>query len=111
MCSRDNFSSNVLFLSKNSFICNSEIVASKRLTDPYPNPLNPITQLNLNIPVSSDIKINIYDVNGNRIFDPYVIVESDDIYIGIIGPASSFTHSDIFVKDPMEVLSDLVNKK
>ena len=31
MCSRDIFSSNVLFLSKNFFICDSEIVVSKRL--------------------------------------------------------------------------------
>tara|TARA_B100000686_G_scaffold323780_1_gene378838 strand:+ start:359 stop:1339 length:981 start_codon:yes stop_codon:yes gene_type:complete len=56
------------------------------------------------------ISANIHDVNGNRIFDPYVIVDSDSVSVGIIGLASSFNHSEIFVQDPIEAISEFINE-
>ena len=49
----------------------SPLVSGFAIGDPYPNPFNPITQLNLNIPVSSDVEINIYDIKGNMIESLY----------------------------------------
>ena len=45
----------------------SPLVSEFAIGNPYPNPFNPITQLNLNIPVSSDVEINVYDVGGNKV--------------------------------------------
>ena len=56
------------------------------------------------------ISANIQDINGNRLFDPYTIIDIHGVSIGIIGLASNFNHSEIFVKDPIESLNELVNE-
>ncbi len=55
------------------------------------------------------ISANIQDINGNRIFDPYIIVDTDDISVGIIGLASSFNHSEVYVQDPKEILNEVTH--
>ncbi|MEO8664762.1 MAG: SBBP repeat-containing protein [Ignavibacteria bacterium] len=37
------------------------------LGDNYPNPFNPTTQISFNIPVSSNVKLGIYDMSGRMI--------------------------------------------
>ena len=56
------------------------------------------------------ISANIQDINGNRIFDPYIIVDTDDISVGIIGLASSFNHSEVYVQDPKEILNEVTHE-
>ena len=56
------------------------------------------------------ISANIQDSDGNRLFDPYLIAEVEGISVGIIGLASNFAHSEVFVQDPMEALAELVNE-
>lgn len=56
------------------------------------------------------ISANIQDINGNRLFDPYLIVEVEGVSIGVIGLASKFIHSDVFIQDPIEALNELVDE-
>ena len=56
------------------------------------------------------ISANIQDVNGNRLFDPYLIIDVRGISVGIIGLASNFIHSEVSVLNPMDVLSDIVGE-
>jgi len=56
------------------------------------------------------VSANIQDSNGSRIFDPYVIVDTESVSVGIIGLASSFNHSEVYVRNPMEALAEVVNE-
>jgi len=56
------------------------------------------------------ISANIQDSNGSRIFDPYIIVDTEDVLVGIIGLASAFNHSEVYVQNPMEALAKVVNE-
>ena len=56
------------------------------------------------------ISANILDVNGNRLFDPYVIADVEGISVGIIGLASNFIHSDVYIQDPIKALNELVDE-
>ena len=56
------------------------------------------------------ISANIQDSDGNRIFDPYIIVDTEGLSVGIIGLASSFNHSEVYVQNPMEALAKVVNE-
>ena len=56
------------------------------------------------------ISANIQDVNGNRLFDPYLIIDVKGISVGIIGLASNFIHSEVSVLDPIEVLAEIVDE-
>ena len=56
------------------------------------------------------ISANIQDSDGNRLFDPYMIEKIDEVSIGIIGLASSFIHSDVYVQDPIEALAEIINE-
>ncbi len=38
-----------------------------KLITAYPNPFNPITNLQVNVPTESNVKINIYDIMGNLV--------------------------------------------
>ena len=64
-------------------------------------------QLKANFPF---ISANIQDINGNRLFDPYLIIDVEGLSVGIIGLASNFNHSDIYVQDPIDALSELVGE-
>ena len=56
------------------------------------------------------ISSNIEDSNGSRIFDPYTIIDIDNVSIGIIGLASTFNHSEVYIKNPIEALGEIVNE-
>jgi len=56
------------------------------------------------------ISANILDVNGNRLFDPYLIAEVEGVSIGVIGLASKFIHSEVYIQDPMEALNELIDE-
>ena len=56
------------------------------------------------------ISANIQDINGNRLFDPYLILDVEGISVGIIGLASNFIHSELYIQNPMEVLNELVGE-
>ena len=56
------------------------------------------------------ISANIMDVDGNRLFDPYLIADVEGVSVGVIGLASKFIHSDIYIQDPMEALNELVDE-
>ena len=56
------------------------------------------------------ISANIQDINGNRLFDPYLIIDIEGIFVGIIGLASNFIHSEVYVQNPMDVLAELVGE-
>ena len=56
------------------------------------------------------ISANIQDSDGNRIFDPYIIVETGGVSVGIIGLASTFIHSEVYIQNPMEALEEVVNE-
>ena len=57
-------------LSNDSFL-----ISEFELSDPFPNPFNPKTQIEFNIPVSDFIEIKIYDINGKMLdvlYDGYI---------------------------------------
>jgi agmatine/peptidylarginine deiminase len=41
------------------------------LSEAYPNPFNPTTSLRLNLPERSDIQVNVFNVNGQRVANLY----------------------------------------
>jgi uncharacterized delta-60 repeat protein len=46
---------------------NSIVTNDFELSDNYPNPFNPSTNINFNIPVSSLVKLKVYDINGKLV--------------------------------------------
>ena len=64
-------------------------------------------QMQANFPF---ISANILDINGNRLFDPYIIADVDGVSVGVIGLASKFIHSDVYIQDPIEALNELVDE-
>ena len=56
------------------------------------------------------VSANIQDINGSRIFDPYIIVDIEDMSVGIIGLASSFDHPELYVQNPLDALSEVINE-
>ena len=56
------------------------------------------------------VSANIQDINGSRIFDPYIIVDIEDMSVGIIGLASSFNHPELYVQNPLDALSEVINE-
>ena len=60
---------------KNELSNNSVIVSDFSLTDPYPNPFNPLTSIILNVPSSDYINVSVYDIRGtliDEIYDGYI---------------------------------------
>jgi hypothetical protein len=37
------------------------------LRGPYPNPFNPTTTISFDLPVASQVKLDVFDINGNRV--------------------------------------------
>lgn len=46
---------------------NNVVANNFELSDNYPNPFNPTTNINFNIPVSSFVKLKVFDINGRLI--------------------------------------------
>lgn len=49
----------------------SEIPGEFILHQNYPNPFNPVTNIRFELPKSSDLEFNIYDIIGQRIYSAY----------------------------------------
>jgi len=56
------------------------------------------------------ISCNIYDLNEELLFKPYVIYESKGTKIGFIGLSSLFESEGVIVKDPIESLKTVLNE-
>ena len=54
---------------------NNEISSAYRLSQNYPNPFNPLTKISFSLPVAGNIKLSVFDVNGeevSRLVDRYM---------------------------------------
>ena len=56
------------------------------------------------------ISANIFSSSGERLYDPYVIIEKQGKKIGFIGLSSVFLNEQLTVKDPFKILKDLINE-
>ena len=56
------------------------------------------------------ISCNIYDLNDELLFEPYIIKELRGKRIGIIGLASHFESSELIIKDPITTLEKYINQ-
>lgn len=45
----------------------TNIITEFKLFDNYPNPFNPVTAIKFNLPVESNVKLNIYDMTGREV--------------------------------------------
>lgn len=45
----------------------AENINKIRLNDNFPNPFNPTTKISFNLPVSSNVKLSIYDISGREV--------------------------------------------
>lgn len=48
----------------------TEIPSSYSLKQNFPNPFNPVTTVSFDIPVSSFVKLSVYDINGKEVLSP-----------------------------------------
>ena len=37
------------------------------LSQPYPNPFNPITTIDFSVPIEKNVQFNVYDIKGQKI--------------------------------------------
>tara|TARA_Y100000590_G_C15617886_1_gene976454 strand:+ start:324 stop:1331 length:1008 start_codon:yes stop_codon:yes gene_type:complete len=56
------------------------------------------------------VSCNIYDLNDELLFEPYVIKEIKGKKIGIIGLSSIFESKELIIKDPIITLEKNINK-
>ena len=56
------------------------------------------------------ISANLVDKSNNLIFNPYVIVDREDVRIAFIGLASFFSNSEVSVLDPLSSLSKIIDE-
>ena len=48
-------------------VTNQNIPNNYSLHQNYPNPFNPITSIKYHLPVKTDVKIEIFDIRGNKV--------------------------------------------
>ena len=56
------------------------------------------------------ISANIFGKYGEKIFEPYIIIEKQGKKIGFLGLASVFINENVTVKDPFKVLKSIINE-
>ena len=56
------------------------------------------------------ISANIFGKNGEKLYDPYLIVEKQGKKIGFIGLSSVFLNENLVVKDPFKVLKNIISQ-
>ena len=56
------------------------------------------------------ISANIFGKNGEKLYDPYIIVEKQGKKIGFIGLSSVFLNELLTVKDPFKTLKNIINE-
>ncbi|MDZ7725697.1 MAG: putative Ig domain-containing protein [candidate division KSB1 bacterium] len=70
-----------IIISEPSFIDELDKPTRFLLSNNYPNPFNPSTNIQLNIPIHTEIKLQIYDISGRKIetlYDGYLDTGSHD---------------------------------
>ena len=81
-------------LANNDFI---NIPDSFELSEPYPNPFNPLVRFNYSINKKTDVKLNIYDINGNLVEN--LINDNHDVgFYDISWNATNYPSGLYFVK-------------
>ena len=56
------------------------------------------------------ISANIFSNNGEKLYDPYVIVDKQGKKIGFLGLSSVFLNESLTVKDPFKVLKNIIGE-
>ena len=56
------------------------------------------------------ISANIFSKNGEKLYNPYVIVEKQGKKIGFLGLSSVFLNEGLTVKDPFKVLKNIIEE-
>lgn len=56
------------------------------------------------------ISANIFGKNGEKLYDPYIIIEKQGKKIGFIGLSSVFLNEKLTVKDPFKTLKNIINE-
>ena len=54
------------------------------------------------------ISCNIKDKQGSLIFEPYIIIDADDLKIGVIGLSSIYSNPDIVIDNPISSLENYI---
>ena len=63
----DEFTEFVVQIGEQDLDNGSYLISDFKITNPYPNPFNPTTKINISIPISDFINISVYDIGGNLI--------------------------------------------
>lgn len=56
------------------------------------------------------VSANIFGKNGEKLYEPYVIIEKQGKKIGFLGLSSVFLNEKLTVKDPFKVLKSIINE-
>ena len=56
------------------------------------------------------ISANIFGKNGEKLYEPYLIVEKQGKKIGFLGVSSVFLNEKVTVKDPFKVIKNIINE-
>lgn len=56
------------------------------------------------------ISANIFEKNGQKLYEPYIIVEKQGKKIAFIGLSSVFLNDKLTVKDPFKILKNIINE-
>jgi len=55
------------------------------------------------------ISANIFGKNGEKLYEPYIIIEKQGKKIGFLGLSSVFLNEKVTVKDPFKVMKNIIN--
>ena len=67
------------------------------LSPAYPNPFNPVANLDFSLPIDSDVKVDVYDING-RLVDTLIDGFMDIGYHSVTWNADAFGSGIYLVK-------------
>ena len=56
------------------------------------------------------ISANIFGKNGEKLYEPYIIIEKQGKKIGFLGLSSVFLNEKVTVKDPFKVMKNIINE-
>ena len=56
------------------------------------------------------ISANIFGKNGEKLYEPYVVIEKQGKKIGFLGVSSIFLNEKVTVKDPFKVIKNIINE-
>jgi len=56
------------------------------------------------------ISANIFEKNGQKLYEPYIIIEKQGKNIAFIGLSSVFLNDKLTVKDPFKILKNIINE-